>query len=270
MNTSLQHFNYGSQNVRTTMGDGEPWFVASDVAAILGYSATAAMTRRLDDDDKGVRLLHTLGGDQKMTVISEFGLYEAILGSKVEGAKRFKKWVTHTVLPAVMKHGVPAPAFDWINPAFQRQMLELQLATLDRAEAAESQLAIAAPKAAYADTITAKGDVHSVQEASNLLEDEGFRFTGRNTLFQWLRDHGWVAKNDRSPMQRAISAGLVGRKYYKDYPPTTLVTARGLARIHELMLKEIEDDRRAAFREIAPVKPAASRKKQRRTLSPAA
>ena len=68
--------------------DGEPWFVASDIAKALGYDITPHMTRRLDDDEKGIRLVDTPGGVQQMTVITEAGLYAAILGSKVEGAQR--------------------------------------------------------------------------------------------------------------------------------------------------------------------------------------
>lgn len=85
--------------------DGEPWFVASDIAKTLGYRDAEKMTRRLDDDEKGTRSVGTPGGDQQMTVITEAGLYAAILGSKVEGAQRFKRWVTHEVLPSIRKHG---------------------------------------------------------------------------------------------------------------------------------------------------------------------
>lgn len=69
------------------MIDGEPWFVAKDVAEILGYENSRTMTRRLDDEEKGVQKLHTLGGDQEVTVINESGLYNAILGSSKPEAK---------------------------------------------------------------------------------------------------------------------------------------------------------------------------------------
>lgn len=266
--SSLQRFNFNSQKVRTVSDDEHVWFVASDVSKVLGYRMASDMTRRLDADDRGTRSVRTPSGDQTMTVISHTGLIEAALYRKSDSAKQFRKWVTHTVLPEVMQKGLaPAPAlvFDWANPAFQRQMLVSQLATLDRAEAAESQLAIAAPKAALADTIIAKGDVHTMQRASNLLEDEGFQFTGRNTLFQWLRDHRWVEKNSRNPLQTAITAGYLKRKYYEDYAPTTLVTAKGLAKIHQMMLAELEEERVAGFRQIEPLRSAPSATKRQRT-----
>ncbi len=72
---TLDVFTYADQQVRTVLIDGEPWFVAADVARILGYSATEAMTRSMDDDEKGLQVLHTPGGDQRVTVVSEPGLY---------------------------------------------------------------------------------------------------------------------------------------------------------------------------------------------------
>jgi prophage antirepressor-like protein len=90
-------FNFGSHEVRTLTIDGEPWFVAADVAAVLGYSATSALTRILDDEEKGVQNLHTLGGVQLMAVISESGIYSAALRSRVPGAKAFKRWVTESL-----------------------------------------------------------------------------------------------------------------------------------------------------------------------------
>src|SRR5699024_2756117 len=77
--SALTVFTYTDEReVRTVERDGEAWFVAADVAAILGYSATEAMTRSMDADEKDLQVLHTPGGDQRVTVISEPGLYEAI------------------------------------------------------------------------------------------------------------------------------------------------------------------------------------------------
>lgn len=98
-------FNFGKQQVRTLLIDGQPWFVANDVSAALQYSEASAMTRHLDDDEKGLSIVQTLGGDQEMLVINESGLYSAILRSRKAEAKRFKKWVTAEVLPAIRKHG---------------------------------------------------------------------------------------------------------------------------------------------------------------------
>lgn len=88
-----------------TDGSGEPWFIAKEVASLLGYSEASAMTRHLDDDEKGLSDMQTLGGKQKVIIISESGLYSAILRSERVEAKRFKKWVTSEVLPSIRKTG---------------------------------------------------------------------------------------------------------------------------------------------------------------------
>ena len=103
--TNVIPFKFGKQQVRTLLIDDQPWFVANDVSAALQYSEASAMTRHLDDDEKGLSIVQTLGGDQEMLVINESGLYSAILRSRKAEAKRFKKWVTSEVLPAIRKQG---------------------------------------------------------------------------------------------------------------------------------------------------------------------
>lgn len=96
-------FSFSTQTLRVVMIDGEPWFVASDVCEALTISTEA--TRRLDDDEKGLRNVQTLGGQQEMTIINESGLYSLILTSRKPEAKKFKKWVTSEVLPSIRKTG---------------------------------------------------------------------------------------------------------------------------------------------------------------------
>ena len=85
--------------------NGEPWFVASDIAKVLEYSEASAMTRQLDDDEKGLSIVQILGGSQELITINESGLYSAILRSRKPEAKLFKRWVTFEVLPSIRKHG---------------------------------------------------------------------------------------------------------------------------------------------------------------------
>ncbi|WP_400637023.1 Bro-N domain-containing protein [Pseudomonas aeruginosa] len=98
-------FSFDGTCVRVMILSGAPWWVAADIASTLGYSKQAAMTRYLADDEKGVSILHTLGGPQEMTIISESGLFAAILRSRQPRAKRFRKWVTAEVLPAIRRTG---------------------------------------------------------------------------------------------------------------------------------------------------------------------
>ena len=105
--TDVQIFN--SQDfgdIRTVTIDGEPWFVGKDVAEALGYEKpTDAVRKRVDDEDRGSSKMETPSGMQNMTIINESGLYALVFGSKLESAKKFKKWVTSEVLPAIRKNG---------------------------------------------------------------------------------------------------------------------------------------------------------------------
>ena len=95
--------------VRTVMRDGEVWFVGKDVAEALGYgkgkSLANAVSDHVDPEDKGVTKMMTPGGNQKVTIINESGLYSLILSSRLESAKRFKRWVTYEVLPTIRNTG---------------------------------------------------------------------------------------------------------------------------------------------------------------------
>jgi prophage antirepressor-like protein len=95
--------------IRTTTINNEPWFVGKDVAKALGYgegkSLNNAILNHVSEEDKGVTELVTPGGKQKMTIINESGLYSLIFGSKLDSAKRFKRWVTSEVLPSIRRTG---------------------------------------------------------------------------------------------------------------------------------------------------------------------
>lgn len=93
-------------DVRTIMIDGEPWFVGKDVAESLGYERTAdAIRKHVEEDDKLTRSFADSGQSRQMYIINESGLYSLIFGSKLESAKKFKKWVTSEVLPQLRKTG---------------------------------------------------------------------------------------------------------------------------------------------------------------------
>lgn len=92
--------------IRTAEIGGEPWFCGRDVAVALGYkNPQEAIRNHVDEEDKGVSEILTPGGKQKIPVINESGLYSLILSSKLDSAKRFKRWVTHDVIPSIRKTG---------------------------------------------------------------------------------------------------------------------------------------------------------------------
>lgn len=92
-------------NVRITMIDGNPWFVAKDVCDCLEIGDVSKTVSYLDEDEKGTTTNRTLGGDQRMLTINESGLYSLILRSRKPEAKAFKRWITHEVLPSIRKTG---------------------------------------------------------------------------------------------------------------------------------------------------------------------
>lgn len=93
---TVQVFTFEEREVRVVDRDGAPWWVAKDVCEVLGLDI-ASGARGLEDDEKALQIMQTLGGSQEMTIISEAGLYSLILRSRKPEAKRFKRWVTHDV-----------------------------------------------------------------------------------------------------------------------------------------------------------------------------
>lgn len=207
---SLQVFN--SENfgeIRALAIDNEPWFVARDVTDALGLDRTA--TRRLDDDEKGVRSMHTQGGEQEVTIITEAGLYSLIMASKKPSAKAFKRWVTHDVLPTIRRHGVYA------TPQTVEDMLadpDTMIATL-KALKAERQKVVALvednarmlPKSVAYDAIMDTEGTMTITQAARYLTQMDKAIT-RRRLFAYLRADGIICKQGNAPTKRAIRQGL--------------------------------------------------------------
>ena len=109
--SKIATFLFETRTIRTqTDAVGDPWFVASDVCEALTIGNSRDAVGRLDDDEKGVGTIDTLGGKQDVSIINESGLYSLIMTSRKPEAKRFKKWVTSEVLPAIRKTGSYAVA----------------------------------------------------------------------------------------------------------------------------------------------------------------
>ncbi len=103
---ALQTFNFEELTVRTLEVDGEPYFIGKDVADILGYAnGRDALSKHVDAEDKLTSQIATAGQNRNVTIINESGLYSLIFSSKLENAKRFKRWVTSEVLPTLRKTG---------------------------------------------------------------------------------------------------------------------------------------------------------------------
>jgi prophage antirepressor-like protein len=121
MNNLVKTFN--DQDIRIiNQPNGEVWFVAKDVCNALGIVQTSKAVERLDEDEKGVHSMPTLGGNQNMTIISESGLYKIIFQSNKPNAKLFTNWVTKEVLPSIRKTGSYESA-----PAVQKRTIHLSV-----------------------------------------------------------------------------------------------------------------------------------------------
>lgn len=224
MSTEIQPFEFEGNKVRALADGDEVMFVASDIAKILGYRDAAALTRTLDDEEKGTRPIDTHGGTQTMTVISEPGLYKAILQRQTgrmevevtrEFVKRFQRWVTHEVLPQIRRTGGYIPTTDVDDDMTilakavmigQRTMEEQKR----RIAAQESHINALEPKARFADAVAASDGTCLIGELAKMLRQNGLDI-GQNRLFEILRQDGYLGKtgsNRNVPTQKAMDLGL--------------------------------------------------------------
>lgn len=101
----LSQFNYNNFEIRVVGTPDNPWWVAADICLILDIKNVSMALARLDEDEKGISSIDTLGGDQSVAIVNESGLYSLILGSRKPEAKPFKKWITSEVIPSIRKTG---------------------------------------------------------------------------------------------------------------------------------------------------------------------
>lgn len=197
--------------VRTIVKDGEPWFVGKDVAEILGYKETAkAIRTHICDEDKGVSVLDTPGGQQKITLINESGLYSLILGSKLPKARTFKRWVTSEVLPTIRKTGgYVANDEIFINTylpnadAQTRELFRLNLSTIRQLN---NKIEQDKPLVDFASHIQTSEDCISMNDMAKLAAKNGIKI-GRTRLFNFLREKKVLGCRDghkNMPYQRYI------------------------------------------------------------------
>lgn len=132
-------FSFNDHSIRVIMQDSQPWFVANDICSALGYlNSRKAIADHLDEDEKGVTISYTPGGNQKLTIISESGMYTLVLRSHKPEARKFAKWVTGEVLPTIRKTGGygQLKAIDPLNPKLMKESRAVALEYLDAHEKA--------------------------------------------------------------------------------------------------------------------------------------
>ncbi|UXS22576.1 phage antirepressor [Staphylococcus delphini] len=184
----LQIFNFEELPVRTLTVDDEPYFVGNDVAQILGYEDyRGAINKKVDAEDKLRSQIDYAGQKRNVTLINESGLYSLIFSSKLESAKRFKRWVTSEVLPAIRKHGIYATD-SVIEQTIQNPDYIIHVLTEFKKEregrlVAEQQVKELQPKATYYDLILQNKSLLSV---TKIAKDYGMSARGLNKLLHEL------------------------------------------------------------------------------------
>lgn len=198
--------------IRTMNKDGEPWFVGKDVADALGYgkgkSLNNAVSRHVDDDDKGVTEMMTPGGRQNFVIINESGLYSLILSSKLPTAKQFKRWVTSEVLPNIRKTGGYIAGQE--NLSDSELMAKAMLVAQRTIEERNKQIETMKPKALFADAVSGSDTSILVRDLAKLLKQNGVDI-GEKRLYKKLRDDGYLIKigeSKNTPTQKAMEMKL--------------------------------------------------------------
>ena len=201
--------------VRTTAINDEPYFVGKDVAVVLGYSnPRKAIIDHVDEDDKGVTKCDTLGGTQELTVINESGLYSLILSSKLPTAKKFKRWITHDVIPAIRKTGGyvndTAQFVDYYFGQLEPNQKQALTMMFDESKRMSNQLKEQAPKVLFANAVETAHTSILVGDLAKIIKQNGTDI-GQKRLFDWMRRNGYLIKDGQSknmPTQRAMDMGL--------------------------------------------------------------
>jgi prophage antirepressor-like protein len=247
MDAQILPFHYAeARDLRTAVIDGEPWFVAADVAAILDMGNVHSSLALLDDDERGLHSVETPSGAQPMVIVSEPGLYSLILRSRKAEAKPFKRWITHDVIPAIRKTG--SYGLQKSLPKDYASALRELASEVEAHELAKVRIRELEPAAsAWSSLVEATGD-YSMADAAKMLSRDPAIQIGQNTLFRYLGKHGWLYQRNGEwhPYQDKIDAGLLTLKTNRPYwdskrgvdvlpAPTVRVTAKGVQKLYRLL-----------------------------------
>lgn len=215
----LQIFNneeFGE--IRTVTIKDETWFVGRDVATALGYAKPEnAIATHVSDEDKTSTLIQGSGSNykSKAILINESGLYALIFGSKLESAKRFKRWVTSEILPSIRKNGGYIAGQENMSDdellanalmVAQNKIAERDKIILQKQKRIDEMR----PKEIFADAVTCSNTSILVGDLAKLLKQNGFH-VGQNRLFEILRKDGFLIKNGSSknmPTQKSMEMKL--------------------------------------------------------------
>lgn len=210
----FENTEFGS--IRTLEINNESWFVGKDVAEILGYERpTKAVADRVDCEDRDeIPIQDSIGRMQKTPIINESGLYSLVLSSKLPTAKKFKRWVTSEVLPAIRKTG------GYVNddemfvqtylPFADEQTKALFRTTLETVRQLNSKIEQDKPKVLFANAVETADTSILVGDLAKIIKQNGVDI-GQKRLFNWLRENGYLIKSGNSknmPTQKSMDMKL--------------------------------------------------------------
>ena len=234
-------FGFEGQNVRIVTIEGEPWFVARDVAVTLGYAEPTNAVRQHAKGGAVHTPLQTAGGVQQTRILSEPDVLRLVMNSRLPSAERFERWVFEEVLPSIRRTGSY-----WVAEKSPMEIIADQHKAVAYLLEANEQQAVAitalTPRAeAWDDLASAAGD-YSVGDAAKILARAGIA-TGRQRLFYQLADVGWIKRRGEAwfVMQTAVDSGYLTEKPQSHHHPRTgelvldtpqvRVTIRGIERL---------------------------------------
>lgn len=210
MNEIIEVFNsaeFGS--IRTAKINNDIYFVGKDVADALGYVDTnKAVSMHVDDEDKKLNDKTSPSfGQRGATLINESGLYSLVLSSKLESAKRFKRWITADVLPALRRTG----SYSLNIPQTLPEALRAYADEVEQHNRTRALVEAQRPKVLFADAVSTSDTDILVGDLAKLLNQNGYA-VGQNRLFEQLRNEGFlISRKGNSynmPTQRAMEMGL--------------------------------------------------------------
>ncbi|GGD05130.1 phage antirepressor KilAC domain-containing protein [Pontibacillus salipaludis] len=258
MNELSEVFN--GQQLRIVQKENEPWFLLNDVVKILDLSNSRMVKDRLGDEVSSTYPIQdSLGRTQQATFVNEDGLYDVILDSRKPEARKFRKWITSEVIPSVRKHGAYATDQTIENimndPEFGIQLLTDLKEERNKRKEAETQRdkvlqqqQIDQPYTNFGKVVSNSNSSINVGAFAKMMYEEHGIKVGRNKMFKWLRDKGYLIRSGRernNPKQKYIEQGLfettvtvVSRTQGDIESLTTLITGKGQVKLAQKLLND--------------------------------
>lgn len=215
-NGELKVFNYRENEVRTTVKDGEIFWVLKDVCEVLGLSEPHRVASRLEKDERTqMTVIDNLGRPQNTTLVNESGLYKVIFRSDKPEAKKFMRWVTREVLPSIRKHGayITSDKMEELMRDPDTWIKLIRTLQQERREKAmlQNQIKKNEPKVIFCDAVSASDCDILIGEMAKILKGNGINI-GQNRLFEKLRNDGFLIRREGSdknvPTQKSMNLGL--------------------------------------------------------------